>query len=235
MKLFRGRFIARVVVAGAIGAAGLFAMPLAAQAHVTVQPGEATQGGYGVVTFRVPNESDTASTVSVTVTLPIDHPITGVRTTPIPGWDVATKTTTLDEPVVSHGREIAEVISEVTWTATADNGIAPGTYRDFPLSLGPLPETDEIVLPAVQTYDDGEVVAWDQLSEGDEEAERPAPVLRLVPGDDAGHHGTEAGSTSEDGDDSASDTLAIVVASIAALLALAALVVALRSRRAPRE
>jgi hypothetical protein len=32
---------------------------------------------------------------------------------------------------------------------------------------------------AVQTYDDGEVVAWDQAGNGDTEPERPAPTLSL--------------------------------------------------------
>jgi hypothetical protein len=31
-------------------------------AHVTAQPGDAAQGGYSVVSLRVPNESDTAGT-----------------------------------------------------------------------------------------------------------------------------------------------------------------------------
>ena len=39
-------------------------------AHVTAQPGNAAQGSYSVVSLRVPNESDTAGTVKLEVTLP---------------------------------------------------------------------------------------------------------------------------------------------------------------------
>lgn len=55
-SLRRSTMRGAVVVAAAaalIGAGSAFA-------HVTAQPGQAPQGGYAVVTFRVPDESDTA-------------------------------------------------------------------------------------------------------------------------------------------------------------------------------
>ena len=61
-------------------------------AHVTAQPGDAAQGSYSVVSLRVPNESDTAGTVKFEVTLPADHPLSSVRTTPVPGWTASTGT-----------------------------------------------------------------------------------------------------------------------------------------------
>ena len=70
----------------------------------------------------------------------------------------------------------------MTWTADPGTRIGPGEFADFPLSLGPLPEVDRLVLPAVQTYDDGEVVAWDQPPAADgAEPERPAPAVTLTP------------------------------------------------------
>ena len=38
------------------------AAPIAASAHVHVDPGSAAAGGYSTLTFKVPNESATAST-----------------------------------------------------------------------------------------------------------------------------------------------------------------------------
>ena len=70
----------------------------------------------------------------------------------------------LNPPIESHGRTITEAVGTVTWTADRGTRIGPGEFVDFPLSLGPLPEVDRLVLPAVQTYDDGEVVAWDPVS-----------------------------------------------------------------------
>jgi uncharacterized protein YcnI len=158
-----------VTVLAATGAVVL--VPAApAFAHVTAQPGQAEQGGYGVVSLRVPTESDTAGTVALQVTLPADHPIRSVRTTPVPGWTAVLQRS-------------GETVTGVTWTADPGVRIGPGQFADFALSLGPLPtDTDTLVLPAVQTYDDGEVVAWDQPPNPDgSEPDRPAPTVELVP------------------------------------------------------
>ena len=48
---------------------------------------------------------------------------------------------------------------------------------------------DELALPAVQTYDDGEVVAWNQPMNPDgSEPERPAPTVALGPAAAGGDH-----------------------------------------------
>ena len=73
------RLALRPDTATVLGAAPAFA-------HVPAQPGDAAQGSYSVVSLRVPNESDTAGTVKLEVTLPADHPLSSVRTTPVPGW-----------------------------------------------------------------------------------------------------------------------------------------------------
>jgi uncharacterized protein YcnI len=167
-----------------VTAAGIVALVGAAPAfaHVTAQPGTAQQGGYAVVTFRVPNEEDTAGTIGLTVTLPTDHPISSVRTTPIAGWTATTTTVPLNPPVTDDGRTITKTTGSITWTATAGNKIAPGQYLDFPVSLGPMPHVPEITLPAKQTYDDGTVVNWNQPPNADgSEPDHPAPSVTLTP------------------------------------------------------
>ena len=182
MKRSLRRTTLRAATVAAVSAATVLLTAAPAFAHVTAQPGEAAQGGYAVVTFRVPDESDTAGTVELEVRLPADHPITSVRTTPIPGWTAAITRATLDPPVQVDGNAVTEAVSMVTWTAASGTRISPGEYLDFPLSLGPLPTgVDQLALPAVQTYDDGQVVAWDQPSTDGAEPERPAPVVRLTP------------------------------------------------------
>lgn len=172
----------RAGVLTSVAAGALLAGATPALAHVTAQPGQAQQGDYAVVALRVPTESDTAGTVKLQVTLPTDTPITSVRTTPRPGWTATTTTTPLNPPVQRHGRTYTEAVNSVTWTADPGVRIGPGEFADFPLSLGPLPEVDTLVLPAVQTYDDGEVVAWDQPTPADgSEPERPAPTVTLTP------------------------------------------------------
>lgn len=152
-------------------------------AHVTAQPGTAEKGGYSVVTLRVPNESDTAGTIALTVTLPADHPIGSVLTTAVPGWTATTTKVALNPPIKDDdGRTVTETTGSVTWKAEPGTKIAPGQFLDFPLSLGPLPDdVDQIALPATQTYDDGEVVNWNEsMTPGAAEPEHPAPVVALA-------------------------------------------------------
>jgi periplasmic copper chaperone A len=186
------RFALRAGTVLTVAAAVALTGAVPALAHVTAQPGYAEQGGYTVVTMRVPNESDTAGTVELEVTLPVDHPITGVRTTPVPGWTATTARAPLATPIERNGRTITDAVRTVTWTATPGTRIGPGEFLEFPLSLGPLPtDTDLLLLPAVQTYDDGEVVAWDQPPAADgSEPERPAPAVTLSP-----PSGSEEGAT----------------------------------------
>ncbi|MGH3487402.1 MAG: DUF1775 domain-containing protein, partial [Actinopolymorphaceae bacterium] len=63
--------------------------------------------------------------------------------------------------------------------------IGPDEFDEFEVSVGPLPEEESMAFPAVQTYDDGEVVEWsDPVREGAAEPEHPAPVLTLATEED---------------------------------------------------
>jgi uncharacterized protein YcnI len=232
----------RVVGALTATAAAVLVLPAVASAHVTVQPGTAEGGGFTVVAFRVPNERDDANTTRVRVTLPKDQPIGSVRTTPVPGWKVVTTTRHLDQPIEMFGEQVSDVIAQVTWTATGE-GIAPGQFEDFELNLGPLPDSGDLVFPARQTYSSGEQVDWNEVAVDDSaEPEHPAPVLTVSqPADGApsptssadpsGSAGgeDEAGSVEDDG---GSETLPLVLSSVAVLVSLGALALAWTRRRA---
>src|SRR5207244_3407137 len=82
-----------VIVAGV--AAALLALAAPAYAHVTVSSPGATAGGYAVLTFRVPTESDTASTTAIKVQMPTATPFASVSVQPHPGWSFTTKNTKL--------------------------------------------------------------------------------------------------------------------------------------------
>ncbi|MCC9309357.1 YcnI family protein [Kitasatospora sp. RB6PN24] len=162
----------------------VLATAVPAFAHVTVQPGTATQGGYTAVAFRVPDESDTASTVKLEVTLPSDHPIASVSTQPLPGWTVQVDKAQLATPIKTDDGSITNAVSKITWTADSTGKIGPGQFQEFKVSLGPLPtDTDQLVFKALQTKDDGTVVRWiDEAKQGQPEPAHPAPVLHLTPG-----------------------------------------------------
>lgn len=134
-----------------------------------MHPEQAEQGGYTELTFRVPNERDRDGTVKVEVRLPAEHPISSVRTTPMQGWTAA---------MTQDG----DTVRTITWTAAPGVRIAPGQYQEFEISAGPLPQdAEQLVIPAVQTYDNGEVVAWDDPTARGAEPEHPAPTVELAP------------------------------------------------------
>jgi uncharacterized protein YcnI len=168
------------LVAGAAVVASL-ALSGTAQAHVEVEPAHVPGGGEAVIAFRVPNESDSTNTVSLRVLMPKNKPIGEVQTTAMPGWTVVTKTRTLAQPIEVEGEKLDSVVSQVTWRASGD-GIVPGQYQDFDLSLATLPDSGKLVFTAVQTYSDGSTVNWNEVSADDSvEPEHPAPTLTLTP------------------------------------------------------
>ncbi|PLW71279.1 DUF1775 domain-containing protein [Streptomyces sp. SCUT-3] len=201
MNAHRSSVLPRTAVLGGLTASCLALLVGTAHAHVSVQPGEAAKGGYSSVVFKVPNERDDAGTTKVEVHFPSDRPLASVLTRPVPGWKTEVVRSELDKPVDSHGKKLTEAVTRITWSGGT---IEPGSYQEFPVSIGPLPEdTDRMVFKALQTYEDGEVVRWIEVpQEGGEEPESPAPVLALTDaGDGHGHGGTDDAADAPDAPD----------------------------------
>jgi periplasmic copper chaperone A len=209
-----------------------------ASAHVTVSSADAAAGGFGKVTFSVPNESEAASTVGLRIQLPTDTPLTSVRVQPVPGWTVTLTTVALDPPVTSDdGDTIDSAVSVVDFQADPGTGIAPGQFQEFALSGGPFPDVEQLTFNVVQTYSDGSEAAWiEPTVDGQPEPEHPAPVLSLTAaatGTDA--HGaapttSSAGAAADDGGDTTA-TVALVLAVLGLLAGLAGLGLGLSARR----
>lgn len=83
----------------------------------------------------------------------------------------------LATPIDLGDQKITEAVTKVVWAAAAGHGIKPGEFDDFEISGGFLPKADTMTFKALQTYSDGSVVRW---IESGEDAEHPAPVLRLA-------------------------------------------------------
>jgi len=164
--------------AAATMTAGLLAAgAAAASAHVHVDSDDPAAGGYSHLTFNVPNESATAKTSKLEVTLPADTPFTSVSVKPIEGWKAEITTSDLPKPVTIAGATVTKAPSSVVWTADAAHQLAQNEYQAFSLSVGVLPDAGTTVtLPTAQTYTDGTVVKWDEKTvEGQAEPEHPAP------------------------------------------------------------
>ncbi|MFJ9010405.1 YcnI family protein [Streptomyces canus] len=170
----------RVGLGSALAAAAVLTAAGAASAHVTVHPESYAKGATdGALTFRVPDESDTASTTKVQLFLPTDHPLLGVLVSPHDGWTAKVTDTKLRTPVKTDDGTITDAVSEITWTG---GKIGPGQYEDFDVAFGQLPDdTAQLTFKTLQTYSDGKVVRWiEEAAQGDEEPENPAPVLKLT-------------------------------------------------------
>jgi uncharacterized protein YcnI len=225
---------APALVLGALAPAVLL-LASPASAHVTVNPDTATAGGYTKLTFRVPTESDTASTKRVEVYFPEDQPLASASVQPHPGWTYHVVDHKLATPVSSDDGQVTEAVEKIVWTAdSAKTEIHPGEFDEFNVSVGPLPDTGTMVFKALQYYTDGSIVRWiDPTVDGQPEPEHPAPVLTLTPADGtatttASTPTTDASSSASTSDDSRTP---LVLSIIALVLAVGACALSVVSRR----
>ena len=221
-----------------------------AAAHVVVSAPGATQGGDTVLTFQVPTESDTASTVGVKVQLPTDAPLASVSVQPKAGWTYAVTQSTLATPISSDAGPVTQVISEIDWTATG-GGIAPGEFDQFLVSVGPLPDVPTMTFKAIQHYSDNTDVAWieEPAAGSTAEPEHPAPTLTLAAAADASTTDTSTTAapatsgvtvdsaavtmTDPDAASKGSVTIAIVIGVIGVVIGAIGVGLALAARRRP--
>jgi uncharacterized protein YcnI len=160
------RSVPRALILAAMTTA-LYAGTAPAWAHVEVDANNAVRGSEAILTFQVPNESDTgALTTQLSVALPN---VASASTELMPGWSAK-----LDRDTA------AGTARSVTWTAAPNIGIAPDQFALFRVAVT-LPNTDTVSFPVTQTYNDGTVVHWDQPPlPGGGEPEHPAPMLTLT-------------------------------------------------------
>jgi uncharacterized protein YcnI len=166
-------------------AAGLFALLGAgvASAHVSAHsPDNPAKGGDAAIVFRVPNEQNTAHTTKVQVNFSLTSPLSNADIEPIPGWTARETMITLPTGVKMADDTVTEAVGSIVWTASPGGGIAPGQFQQFTIAVEGLPDnTGTLVMPTVQTYDNGDVVEWNQSTvEGQPEPEHPAPSLTLA-------------------------------------------------------
>ena len=217
------RFPIAVAAAGALYLGSAAYLP-AAWAHVHASSDTAVRGAMAIVTFQVPNESNTgALTTALSVGLP---DVASARTESMPGWMAR-----LDRDAASGG------VHSVTWTAAPGAGIGVDQFALFRISVK-LPDAETASFPATQTYSDGTVVKWDQPPQpGGGEPEYPVPTLTLAAGPAAshGHHPPSAAQADQapaPAQPKSSDNTARVLGGAALVVAALGIGLALIRRRA---
>ena len=169
------------ITLSAIGAGALLALggPLAASAHVMVEPSSTAAGSYSVLTFAFSHGCDGSPTSAVAITMP--DGIGSVAPTINPGWDVSVET---DRADTSEN----PTVSQVVYTAKAP--VADGLRDTLAVSVK-LPDDaagQTLAFPVVQTCLDGET-DWVDLQSGDAEPDYPAPVIMVTEAVAGGGHG----------------------------------------------
>jgi len=203
-------------------AVAAFALPAAADAHVTLQPNSAAAGGFTRLDVRVPNERDDAATTKVELQLPDGFAFASYE--PNPGWTVKVTTAKLAQPIPTDDGEVTEGVKQITWTSK--QGIPPGAFMDFGLSVQvPGKAGDALTFKALQTYSNGEVVRWI----GPEGSDNPAPTVSVTA--PAGDEHAAASTTPSSSD--STDTLSVVALIVGALGLLAGMAAFATTRRRP--
>jgi periplasmic copper chaperone A len=197
-----------------------------------------------VISFQVPTQSETASTVGLKVQLPPDQPLAVADVAPKAGWTHTVTTTKLATPIQTDDGPVSEAPSVIEWKA-ASGGIKPGEFDQFSISAGPLPKAESMTFKVIQTYSDGKQVAWVEESTGGAEPEHPAPVLKLAAAappeaaPSAGPTVTAAPSAAPvpapDAASKGSVTGAYLVAAIGVLIGLTGVALAVAARRRPER
>jgi periplasmic copper chaperone A len=166
----------------ALVVAGLIALWAGvAGAHVTLSPSSLPQGtDDAILTFRVPNESPTASVIGLRIQFPLAHPIVVLNPEAGSGWTVAVHSTTLPKPITTDDGTFKTTVSEIDWSGAS---IPVGQFGEFNVLAQGLPTgTSLLIFKAVQLYSDGSTVNWIQVpTKAAPDPEHPAPSLVLTP------------------------------------------------------
>ena len=213
-----------------VAAAGLVLLLWTGQAgaHVTVSPSTLPQGtDDAILTFRVPNESTTASVTGLRIQFPLAHPIVLVNPEAGSGWQVTVQKAALPRPVTTDDGTFTSTVSEIDWSGSV---IPVGQFGEFNVLAQGIPTgSTQLVFKAIQTYSDGTSVSWIQTPNSS--APNPPHPRRIItltaPGKGAvqaavatvGPTGTPAGSGSGS---NAQSVAALILAGFAVLLALLA-------------
>lgn len=172
----------RTLSRAALAATTLVALAVPAFAHATLEVQEANLGaGYKAV-LRVPHGCSTEATHTVRVQIP--EGFYNVKPMPKAGWTLSTVTGPYENTYMNHGTEVSEGVKEIVWS----EGNLPNEWYDEFVFRGTFADSLEegtFYFPAIQECANGEE-AWIDVT-GSDDAEMPAPKLKLVKGDSNGH------------------------------------------------
>jgi uncharacterized protein YcnI len=156
-----------------LAASAALLAPAVAQAHISIHPNAVPAGAFATLTFRVPNESDSASTTKLAIQMPPGF--TDVSAAPPPGWSFSVKTRKLATPITTDAGTVTTEVSELDFSG---GKVPPGQFGQFPISVViPGRAGDVLAFKTVQTYSNGQVDSWI----GSPTSAQPAATIDVTP------------------------------------------------------
>lgn len=160
----------------------------AASSHVVLEDAAAAAGASYRASFRVGHGCDGTATTAIQVRIP--DGFQGAKPMPKAGWTLTTTTTRLAKPYDSHGKTIAEDVSEVTWTANGrDNALPDAWYDEFVLRGATPHHPGALWFKVLQTCEKGQN-DWSQVPASGTSTKglkAPAALLEVIDTGAAGH------------------------------------------------
>lgn len=167
MKIF-------LAAALAVAAAGV------AQAHITLETGQAPVGSTYKAVLRVGHGCEGTATTRVRVQIP--EGVIAVKPMPKPGWQLETVTGAYTQSYDYYGTKVGEGVTEISWSGTL-----PDEYYDEFVFRARLTEGlaagSDLYFPVVQECADA-AARWIEIpakGQDPDSLEHPAPALLLLP------------------------------------------------------
>lgn len=150
-------------------------------AHIVLETSSAPAGSSYKAVLQVGHGCQGSATTAVTVQIPAGFQ--GARPYPKAGWTLAVKTGKLAKPYDSHGKQVTEDITQISWTAASKEAALQDAWFDEFALRGKLPETaGPLWFKVLQTCESGsadwsEVPATGTSTKG---LKSPAPLLEVT-------------------------------------------------------
>jgi periplasmic copper chaperone A len=170
---------------------------------VSPSPSEVPAGGFTAVGLTVGHGCDGSPVTRLEIQVP--ESLLNVTPAIVPGWDAEVTTEPLDEPVEgSHGEEVTERESLVTYTAQAGSELPDGFRQTFTLGFQ-APDTpgEYLFFKTIQVCEEGQIDWIEEYTGEGEEPENPSPAVLVTESEGGGHGG---GSDEEPADDETTET-----------------------------
>ncbi|CAN5669451.1 YcnI family protein [soil metagenome] len=170
-------------------AIALMGIASATSAHIVLDEPAALAGTSYKAAFRVGHGCDGSPTTAIKVFMPAGF--SGAKPTPKAGWVLAVRSGKLAAPYMSHGKQVTDDVTEITWTASGkENWLQDAWYDEFVLRGGLPEQAGAVWFRVLQTCETGQV-DWAQVPASGTSTKglkNPAALVETIESGHAGGH-----------------------------------------------